>query len=266
MMKITALLENISECELKAKHGLSLYIETKNRRILFDLGSDRTFFENAKTRGIDLTTIDTVIISHGHMDHGGALKHFLEINSTAKIYIQRKAFEAHYSKALFLKVNVGIDNKLINHPQVVLLDGDSQIHEELWLFTVDSTDKYYSTANYSLDTENGRDDFSHEQNLIIKDDKTVLITGCGHTGIVNILEKAKLYHPEVCIGGYHLYNPITKKTVSEDLLKEIMEELQKYNQMQYYTYHCTGQEAFKFFSKHMSNMHYLSCGKTIEID
>lgn len=101
-MKITALVENESSCELKAKHGLSLYIETKHHRILFDLGPNQTLFQNAKKKKIDLTTVDIVIISHGHTDHGGALRKFLNINKKARIYIQKDAFLPHYTKTLFL--------------------------------------------------------------------------------------------------------------------------------------------------------------------
>ena len=77
-MKITSLVENTSKCELKPKHWLSLYIETKNHKILFDFGSDNTLFSNVKKRNIDLSKIDTVIVSHGHFDHGGALDNFFK--------------------------------------------------------------------------------------------------------------------------------------------------------------------------------------------
>ena len=99
-MKITALVENKSACELAAVHGLSLYIETEEHKLLFDLGPDQTLLKNAEKRGIDLTKVDTVVISHGHFDHGGALDAFLKMNHTAKIYVQRKAFEKHFSKSL----------------------------------------------------------------------------------------------------------------------------------------------------------------------
>ena len=72
-MKITALVENQSNCDLKPTHGLSLYIETKKHKLLFDLGPDRILFENARKKGIRLEEVDTAVISHGHMDHGGAL-------------------------------------------------------------------------------------------------------------------------------------------------------------------------------------------------
>jgi len=129
-LKITALVENRSEGKLKPKHGLSLYIETEKHKLLFDLGPDATLFENAKKKNIDVSEIDTVIISHGHKDHGGALQRFLQINSKAKIYVQRRAFEQHFSKFLFFVVNVGLDRRFENHSQVILVDGDIEIDEE----------------------------------------------------------------------------------------------------------------------------------------
>ncbi len=264
-MKITALVENESKCELKAKHGLSLYIETKNHKILFDVGPDKTLFENAKLRGIDLSKIDIVIISHGHRDHGGALNQFLQINKTAKVYIQQKALEPHYSKFLFSKVSIGLRKGLVNHRQIILIDGDFKIDNKLSLFTVKNINKCYSNANDSLYAKGEKDNFAHEQNLIIKEDKTALIMGCGHAGVVNIMEKAEKYHPAICVGGYHLFNPLTKKTVSEELLNNIAKELKKYSGTKFYTCHCTGIVAFEFLSQQLSDLFYLSCGETVVI-
>ena len=95
-MKITALVENISDGSVRSAHGLSFYIETKMHKLLFDVGPNSTLFENAVKKHIDLSQVDTVIISHGHKDHGGALKRFLQINRTAKIYLQKSAFENVY--------------------------------------------------------------------------------------------------------------------------------------------------------------------------
>ena len=118
-MKIIALVENTTaSAEYRCKHGLSLYIETEKHKILFDLGSDRLFAENAKKLNIDITEIDTVVISHGHKDHGGALKEFMAINSHAKIYIKKEAFEPHYIKVLGLPFHVGLDEKLLNEQQI----------------------------------------------------------------------------------------------------------------------------------------------------
>lgn len=264
-LKITALVENRSNSDLKPMHGLSLYIQTEKHKILFDLGPDATLFENAEKRSIDLSEVDTVVISHGHMDHGGALEQFLKLNSKAKIYVQRQAFERHTSKLLFLKVNIGLDNKLKEHTQVVLVDGDIRIDEELSLFTVEHTGKCYSNANDALYQGRERDQFLHEQNLVIRDQTTALIMGCGHTGVVNILEKAEAYAPEFCVGGYHLLNPMRKKTVDSSLLEEISVNLAKYPHIQFYTCHCTGMAAYDYLAGKLPNMHYLSCGDTITI-
>lgn len=264
-MKITMLVENRSDCELTPVHGLSLYIETERHKLLFDLGPDDTLLKNAERRGIDLGGVDTVVISHGHADHGGALAAFLEANHTAKVYIQRRAFEKHFSKPLgFLKAPVGLDQKYAEHPQVVLLDGEYRIDEELLVFTTPDTSKFHSMANDTLYDESGRDGFAHEQDLMIFGEKNVLIMGCGHCGVVNILERAGEYGPKLCIGGYHLMVPATKKTVPKEILDGIAGELNRYD-MDFYTCHCTGEEAYRYLSLRVPRMRYLSCGGTIEV-
>ena len=263
-MKITALVENKSSCDLTPVHGLALYVETKRHKLLFDLGPDNTLLKNAEKRKIDLSEVDTVIVSHGHFDHGGALAAFLKVNHTAKIYVQRRAFEKHFSKSLgFIKVSVGLDQKLMEHPQVVLVDGDYRIDEELLLFTVADASQYHSAANDTLYDENGPDTFAHEQNLLIFGEKNVLIMGCGHCGVVNILERAKEYEPSICVGGYHLSVPVTKKTVPEEILEGISKELNSCD-MDFFTCHCTGTEAYEYLSKRVPRMHYLSCGESVE--
>lgn len=163
-------------------------------------------------------------------------------------------------------MDVGLDQELEDHKQIVLLDGDYQIDDELSLFIVETRDKCHSEANDSLFAEANRDDFTHEQNLIIHGQKNILVMGCGHTGVVNIMEKAEQYQPELCIGGYHLFNPATRKVVSAEILGRIATELGKYSGTTFYTCHCTGKKAYQFLSQRLSNMHYLSCGETIEVE
>jgi 7,8-dihydropterin-6-yl-methyl-4-(beta-D-ribofuranosyl)aminobenzene 5'-phosphate synthase len=264
-MKIITLVENTSKTACKAKHGLSLYIETPLHKLLFDVGPDDTFIKNAVACGVDLTEVDTVVISHGHYDHGGGLGAFLEVNSTAQVYIQRGAFAPHYNKTGLLKLPIGINPKLMQHPQVHLLDGDSVIDEELSVFTVSDTSKCRSPMNDVLLDENGKDSFAHEQNLVIHTDPVVLITGCGHTGIVNIMEKATPLHPAVCIGGFHLFNPALRKTAPDALISEIADVLKGYSETVFYTCHCTGEKAFRLLSQKAGNVRYLACGDVLTI-
>ncbi len=162
-----------------------------------------------------------------------------------------------------MKVNIGIACEDSSHPQIKILDGNYQIDDELNLFTVTQTDRCYSPANNVLYDKDGKENFMHEQNLIIRENEVALIMGCGHSGIVNIMNEANIYQPKICIGGYHLFNPITKKTVSTDLLDSIANELQKYLETMFYTCHCTGREAFNYLSSLLPNLHYLTCGEEL---
>ena len=92
-MKLTALLENTTDCpDILTRHGLSLYLETAHHKILFDFGPDDSFARNAEQLGVDLSAVDLAVLSHGHDDHGGGLKTFLEINQTAPVYVRETAF------------------------------------------------------------------------------------------------------------------------------------------------------------------------------
>ena len=264
-MKLITLVENTSRCDLKPKHGLSLYLETEKHKLLFDVGPDATVFENAKKRGVDLAAVDTVVISHGHYDHGGALSAFLEINRTAQVYIQRGAFVPHFSKAGLLKLPIGLDPALAQHPQVRLLDGDSVIDEELSVFTVSDTSRCHSPMNDVLLDDKGKDAFSHEQNLVIRGSATVLLTGCGHCGVVNIMEKAAPLQPQYCIGGFHLFNPVLRKTAPDALLDEIASSLAAYPETVFYTCHCTGEKALRYLAAKTPNLRPLSCGDELSL-
>ena len=264
-MNITALVENTSDGSVKATHGLSFFIETEKHKLLFDLGPDGTIFENAKKLGIDLTEADTVVISHGHYDHGGPLKEFLKLNKTAKVYVQRSAFEPHFSKVLLLKVKIGLDKSVTENPNVILLDGDFRIDDELSLFVSKVKDTFRSEANASLLSENGPDDFRHEQNLFIREKKDVLFTGCAHSGVISILKSVPDSRPAFCIGGFHVYNPAAKKTVSEKQLNELSSSLDDFSDVSFYTCHCTGKKAFEFLSARHPNVKYIHGGDRLEI-
>ena len=134
-MKVTTLFENTACCEdILHGHGLSIYIETGSHKILFDMGPDDGFLKNARKMGIDLSAVDTAVLSHGHSDHGGGLEAFYRQNPQAKIYIHRAAFGDYYSNHPGQGLEyIGLDQSLDLYR--FNLTGDAHtIDEDLTLF------------------------------------------------------------------------------------------------------------------------------------
>ncbi len=274
MTKIIALVENTkSSKEYCVKHGLCLYIETAEHKILFDLGPDNTFVKNAEKMGIDLKAVDTVVISHGHKDHGGGLKTFLSLNSKAKIYIRKSAFDSHYIKLLNIPFPVSLDKSLDCSERFVFTNDNHVIDDELKVFSNVKSYEFHSKSNDVLfaKKENRliKDDFNHEQNLIITSSSgKVLVSGCSHCGIVNIQKRAeKIANDKMSyvIGGFHLFNPPTKKSESNELIDDIAGALTKTSST-YYTCHCTGVKVYKQMKETLKDrLQYLSTGTELEL-
>lgn len=255
-MKITALTENTSKTGLPYEHGLSLYIETENHKILFDTGQTELFAQNAETLGIELSKVDTAVLSHGHYDHGGGLKRFLELNKTAPVYMSKYAFEPHFNGT---EKYIGLDLSLLDSGRIILTDGVTKIDVGLTLYSCNSNEKILDLGSFGLNTkENGGsvpDDFRHEHYLLIEENgRRVLISGCSHKGIVNIEDWFK---PDVLVGGFHL-----SKLEPGDKLKAIAQRLSSYD-TSYYTCHCTGIEQYDFMKRYMDKLGYLSAGDSI---
>lgn len=250
-MKIVTLVENTaSGCTLGAEHGLCLYVETRKHRLLMDTGASDLLLRNAAALNVDLTNVDTVVLSHGHNDHGGGLPFFLKINGWAQVYVQKSAFDSYYSiheKPVF----IGLPGEISGNPRIVTVNEVRHIDEELEIFSGIGVYEPVPSANRTLWVmKNGmfmQDDFRHEQCLVINEDgHRVLMSGCAHHGILNIMrEYVKRFGtvPDAVISGFHL----RKKTAyTDDDLAEIRnmaEKLLNYGTV-FYTCHCTGDEPF----------------------
>lgn len=266
-MNIKVLTENTAindsfECE----HGLSLYIETKDRNILFDSGQTGMFFNNAKKLGVDISNVDLVVISHGHYDHTGGLKTFLENNDKAPIYINENAFLDYYADD---GRYIGVDKSLMGNERIVLVPDVYDIDENLKLLTMNDKNRPYVTQSKGLliKTEDGlKDDtYLHEHYLVITEDgKNTLISGCSHKGILNIVDFFKDYNIKTLIGGFHLRGvPIDDCGIM--VLNEIANKLLEYDTM-YYTGHCTGLDQYNSLKSMMNEkLEYISTGKSIDV-
>ena len=93
-MKLNILTENSvkRDSHLLAEHGLSIYIECDNLRLIFDTGDTDIYLKNAEKMGIDLSKVDFIVLSHNHYDHVSGVKYFPLQNRRVKLVAQRYAF------------------------------------------------------------------------------------------------------------------------------------------------------------------------------
>ncbi len=274
-MRITVLVENTSCGPVDAAHGLSLYVETAGHRILFDAGPDGgLLLRNAAALGVDLGAADAAILSHGHYDHAGGLLAFLEVNGRAPLYLQRGATAPHGARENTGLRGIGMDPQIeARYPErLVRLDGDFRIDEELSLFSDVRTADFLSGSNRALLERCGRDwapdRFLHEQNLLIEEGgKLVLIAGCAHRGILNILRSAKERAgraPDAVYAGFHLTNPGRGIDEPELFIRALGAELQRWP-CRFYTGHCTGAGPFGILSEMLGDrLRYLAGGDVFE--
>jgi 7,8-dihydropterin-6-yl-methyl-4-(beta-D-ribofuranosyl)aminobenzene 5'-phosphate synthase len=277
-MKIFTLIEDSRKehSGLAVEHGLSLYFKQGGKRILFDTGASDLFVYNATLMGIDLSKVDICVISHAHNDHTGGLKHFLELNSKAKVYMRKEAAEDYYIKRAFKFRKAGIDPKVFERysDRIVFLEQDTEIAEGVYAASIDKHRSYpgFASLMYKMqDSKLVRDDLAHELFLAVKGrEGVVVLTGCAHKGVLNILMTAKEKFGDIkgVIGGFHLDGKerfgIMRKSVPDMELNAISKYINNNRIKNVYTGHCTGergQERLELFAR----VKKLYAGKVIEI-
>ncbi|MBR5259414.1 MAG: MBL fold metallo-hydrolase [Eggerthellaceae bacterium] len=288
-MKITVLLENATTSDrFCSKHGLSMFIETDAGRILFDMGPDASFIDNARALGVDVTSADFAILSHGHYDHGGGLRAFIEeteaVGRKVPIYAHERAFESHCANTPIGLKDIGVDPTLLDeYCDRFILTGDSlEVAEGLDLFaSVEPVELAPRSNKVLLERVDGAvekseslddytpDAFEHEQTLLIREgDRVTLVTGCSHCGIVNIMKKAEalIGGPlHAVVAGFHLMNPSSGEVEDPKTVKAVAQFMAE-RPTRYYTFHCTGLNAYSLLRDTLGErVNYLYTSSRIEL-
>ena len=215
-MHITTILENSAGRKgLTNQHGLSLLIQTIGRTILFDAGPSDAMSSNARILGVRISDVDIAVLSHGHYDHSGGLDAFFKENSSAKLYAREGVDGDHYAKWGDSMAYIGIDKALFQREKgrIIEVSEDTEIGEGIHLLVNLPCIEPRPVGNGLLFTKEHdayvQDRFDHELVLVIKEeDGIVIFTGCGHSGVLNMVHAAKRKFPDqrikAVVGGFHL--------------------------------------------------------------
>ncbi|WP_332446088.1 MBL fold metallo-hydrolase [Sphaerochaeta sp.] len=267
-MKITALVENTTnKPNVGAEHGLSLLIESDNKVLLFDTGASDLFAKNALALEEDLSRVDFAVLSHGHHDHGGGLSTFFSLNTKAPLYVRKEAFGPYYSQRSDGQFRyIGLEQSLLGSNRLIFTSAFTPITEGFSLFSKVEGKQFVPMGNQSLYKQEEQtfllDSFTHEQYLVVEEKgKTVLVSGCSHRGVVNILRTFQTRYgrnPDLVIGGFHLYDHSSGEREDANTLNSIADILLESGAL-YVTCHCTGEENYLFLKnlmgEHISYLH-----------
>ena len=255
-MNIYMLVENTkpSGSAFLSEHGLSMYFEFAGKRILFDTGASDKFIYNATLHGIDLSKVDICVISHGHYDHTGGLAHFLDINKKALVYMKRSALDEYYTKRIVRYIFTGMDKNFFEKygDRLIFVDDDIEIASGLTLANITKYRHYpvYTSSMYRKhEDEMLPDDLSHELFINIKTKQgNIVMTGCSHHGLINILRTAQDKFGKIygVVGGFHLNGTrifgIRVRKESKHEIRAIGRFFEKNGIKKIYTGHCTGEK------------------------
>ena len=234
-MKITVLTDNNSLIDqyYLAEPAFCLFIEEDNRRILFDTGYSNVFRRNGEKLGIDFNTIDAVVISHGHNDHTGGLQYLGDLKQPIDLYCHPDADEEKHYEGLDISSPVKF-SQLNGNFKVHMSDKPVHITEKL-IFMGEIERKWQNVVPLE-------DDFLEDDTAMVYlcDEGIFIITGCSHSGIINICEYAKkitgISHIKGIIGGFHMLN-------NEKLNGEVSEYFASQDIDVIYPCHCTDLKA-----------------------
>jgi 7,8-dihydropterin-6-yl-methyl-4-(beta-D-ribofuranosyl)aminobenzene 5'-phosphate synthase len=227
--------------------GFSALVEVAGKRILFDTGDNANIFAaNVKAKGVDLTNLDFVVLSHRHADHMAGLSHVLSVNPTVKIYAPKEGFGIYGSSlpSSFYRKDESLPPEMRyfgGKPPEIMKFGAAWPNAKFEL--VDQTTEIAPgfTLIATISDAPGTKELKELALAVNTPDGVVLVVGCSHSGIERIVEAAAAINPKIHLiaGGFHLV------VAPDDVIAKAVSALKdRFNVENIAPGHCTGEPTF----------------------
>jgi len=246
---------------------------------LFDTGSTPAFAANAQKLDIDLRDVEAAVLSHGHYDHGGGLGAFFAANEDAPLYLRTTADGDHFYTMPLIRRYIGLDKNVLkaNEPRLRWLSEDTEVAPGFFALTSIPATEPLVYVERNIKVRKGEklvpDKFTHELTLVVKEpDGISVLTGCGHLGVLNMVQAAKAKWPDepikAVMGGFHaVSNPVTKGLAgSPSDVEHMAKRFKELGCQRVVSGHCTGKKASAILRQVLKNDYdELGTGKVFEV-
>ena len=232
--------------------GFSALVEVAGKRILFDTGNDAGIFAaNVKAKGVDLKTLDFVVLSHRHSDHMAGLNYVLSVNPTVKVYAPKEGFGIYGSSlpSSFYRKDQSLPPEMRYYggaPPEVMKFGAAWQGANFEL--IDKTTEIFPgmTLVALVSDTPGTKELKELSLAINTPEGVVLVVGCSHPGIERIVEAAAAINPRIHLiaGGFHLV------IASDEVIAKAVVALKDTFKVENVAPgHCTGEPTFAALKK-----------------
>ncbi len=254
-LKITVLSTMLADGDELGEWGFAALVEADGRKILFDTGAKTdVVLKNAQTMKIDLSDVTDVVLSHWHWDHiGGLMTLRRDVMGKRPAALARTHVgEGFFDSRIGTPPGVELNHMIRTKPEYEQTGGAFVVHNKpvelqpgVWL--TGPVPRKHPERNWSgstrVKTAGGtrEDTVDDDIAMVIDTDRgLVIVTGCGHAGVINIIEHARTSvraaPVHALIGGVHLFR------ASDETLRWTVTKMREFGVENFLGAHCTGIE------------------------